>query len=83
MKKNRKLAGFLAGILIIGVCCGMYYQPFMNYLSSQAAKPTGFVGNVITKIWSNYFRDLSKWRFKRTAYNSRCWFWRRRKHYIY
>ncbi|TCZ77866.1 class I SAM-dependent methyltransferase [Paenibacillus albiflavus] len=33
----------------------------MNYLSSQGANPTGFVGSVVTKIWSNYFRDLSEW----------------------
>jgi len=60
-KINRKLAGFLAGILIIGVCCVVLYQPFLNYLSSQAANPSGFVGSVVTKIWSNYFRDLSEW----------------------
>ena len=50
-------------ILIIGVMCVVFYQPFMDYLTSQAANPRGFVGGVMTRIWSNSFRDLSAWTF--------------------
>ncbi len=39
------------------------YKPLISYLTSQAGKPQGFVGSVMTKIWSNYFEDLSEWSF--------------------
>lgn len=39
------------------------YQPFINYLIEQSSNPTGVIGSVMTKIWSNYFQDLSKWSF--------------------
>ena len=63
MKRNRKMTGLLTGIIIVGVSCVVFYQPLINYLTLQARKPTGYVGKVITKIWSGYFRDLSEWTF--------------------
>ena len=39
------------------------YQPVMDYLITQSAEPKGFIGSVMTKIWSSYFQDLSKWSF--------------------
>jgi ubiquinone/menaquinone biosynthesis C-methylase UbiE len=62
MKRNKK-KGLLLGIAIVGVVCAVLYQPLINDLSSQAANPTGFIGSVITRIWSNYFRDLAMWTF--------------------
>lgn len=64
MKGKRKMIGLIIGMLIILLSFVVLYQPFINYLISQASNPTGFVGNIITKIWSDYFRDLSDWTFK-------------------
>lgn len=63
MKQSKKLKRWLVGTMIVGVICGVLYLPFINYLSSQSANPDGFVGRIMTKIWSNYFRDLSEWTF--------------------
>jgi len=61
---NRKKGRIVLIImLVIGVICGVLYQPFVDYLSSQAANPTGLVGSVMTRIWSNYFQNLSRWTF--------------------
>lgn len=41
----------------------MLYQRFINYLITQSGNPEGLIGSVMTKIWSVYFQDLSKWSF--------------------
>ncbi|MGT2929858.1 class I SAM-dependent methyltransferase [Streptococcus dentasini] len=33
----------------------------INYLITQSKKPSGFVGRILTKIWSSYFQKLSLW----------------------
>lgn len=44
------------------MCTGIVlYQPLINYLVAQAKNPTGLIGSMMTKIWSNYFQDLSRW----------------------
>lgn len=45
----------------MAVSCVALYQPVINYLSEQAANPKGFIGSIMTKIWSNYFVDLNRW----------------------
>lgn len=37
-----------------------------QYLIQQSKKPSGFVGYIITKIWSYYFKKLSLWAIKQT-----------------
>lgn len=39
----------------------MVYNPLINYLINQAKNPSGFVGQLITTIWSSYFDALSRW----------------------
>jgi len=64
MKKIKKKTKILMmGVVIILATSFVLYQPLMNYLISQASNPDGFVGSVLTKIWSGYFQDLSNWSF--------------------
>lgn len=38
-----------------------------EFLIKQSQKPSGFIGRVITKIWSFYFKKLSLWAIKQTT----------------
>ena len=40
---------------------------FIQYLIKQSRNPSGFVGRVITNIWSSYFKELSLWAIKQTT----------------
>ncbi|AMP20679.1 hypothetical protein AZF37_05350 [endosymbiont 'TC1' of Trimyema compressum] len=59
VKKNSKVIVISLVVIIIMSIFG--YQPLIQYLTGQAANPHGFVGKVITRIWSNYFKNLSEW----------------------
>lgn len=39
----------------------------IQYLIKQSRKPSGFVGRLITNIWSSYFKELSLWTIKQTT----------------
>ena len=62
----------IAAIILLGlVVTGVFgAKPFMEYLTAQAANPSGFVGGMITKIWSNYFTDLYAWGLTHVDLNS-------------
>ena len=40
---------------------------FIQYLIKQSRNPSGFVGRVITNIWSSYFKKFSLWAIKQTT----------------
>ncbi|MCD1658921.1 class I SAM-dependent methyltransferase [Listeria monocytogenes] len=64
MTKRKKIV-----LIILGGILGMsfiLYKPLINYLSEQAANPRGIIGEITTKIWSSYFKDLSKWTISNT-----------------
>lgn len=58
MKKKKIILVMLASIITLGI---ILYNPLIEYLSEQAANPQGFIGKIITKVWSSYFDDLSEW----------------------
>ena len=39
----------------------------IQYFIKQSRNPSGFVGRVITNIWSSYFKELSLWVIKQTT----------------
>ena len=39
----------------------------IQYLIKQSRNPSGFVGRVITNIWSSYFKELSLLTIKQTT----------------
>lgn len=59
-KTKRKMAIITGVILVLSI---IFYQPFINYLVTQAANPNGIIGGVMTKIWSGYFEDQTTWAF--------------------
>lgn len=61
MKRNKKKIIIVTVILTIGVISGVSYQHLINYLSSQAANPTGFIGRAMTRIWSVSFHEQNQW----------------------
>ena len=63
MSMKSKLTPWLIGGILIMVTGFILYKPVIDYLTTQSAKPKGFIGRVMTKIWSSYFKDLSKWSF--------------------
>ena len=61
MKGKRKMKIFLIVIVIIIACCAAFYKPVINYLVGQSANPTGFIGSLMTRIWSVSFQDQNQW----------------------
>lgn len=53
-----KIAEIIAAACIV---LGIAGRPLINYLVRQSEHPEGFVGRIMTKIWSGYFKDLNKW----------------------
>lgn len=70
MKGKRKLKIWLI-IGVIVVSSIVLYQPAINYLSKQAANPTGFIGNIMTKIWSVSFVNLNEWGYSHIKLNDK------------
>lgn len=63
MRKKSKIKQWLIGGILVMATGFILYQPIIDYLITQSAQPKGFIGSVMTNIWSSYFRDLSKWSF--------------------
>jgi SAM-dependent methyltransferase len=59
MSKKMKIA--LLIIATVVVCCAVFNKPAINYLIGQSANPTGFIGNLMTRIWSVSFRNQNQW----------------------
>lgn len=36
-------------------------KPFIKYLESETSNPRGFIGKILTVMWSSYFKNLSSW----------------------
>lgn len=63
MKGKKRMRTWLVMISVIIVICVTLYQPLINYLSKQAANPTGIIGSIMTRIWSVSFRDMNEWSY--------------------
>ena len=63
MSMKSKLKLWVIGGILIMATGYILYQPVIDYLTSQSAEPKGSIGRVMTKIWSSYFQELSKWSF--------------------
>jgi len=65
MKKFILIALMCIALMCI-VASIILYNPLIDYLAKQSAKPEGFIGKIFTQIWSSYFDDLSKWTIENT-----------------
>lgn len=48
----------IVGILLIRV---ILYRPLIKYLEGETSNPHGFIGKILTVIWSDYFKNLGSW----------------------